>query len=58
MRRRRKIKFAAFTNLSMAVELLGLGLVCVGIVQVSEPAAMIFAGGALVFIAQGMEGGE
>jgi hypothetical protein len=37
---------------------IGLALVTVGIGQVSEPAALIFAGAALAFIAQGLERSE
>lgn len=35
--------------------MIGLALVTVGIGQVYEPAALVFAGAALVFVAQGME---
>lgn len=37
------------------VEVAGGSLVAVGVYQVYPPAAFIFAGAALVFIAQGME---
>ena len=42
----------------VALELAGGLLVTAGLYQVYEPAALIFAGAALVFVAQGMERGE
>lgn len=39
----------------LAVEGAGLALVTAGLHQMYEPAAFIFAGTALVFIAQGLE---
>lgn len=41
-----------------AAELAGLSLATAGLHQVYPPAALIFAGAALVFVAQGMEHGE
>jgi len=41
-----------------ALELAGGLLVAGGLYQIYEPAAFVFAGAALVFIAQGMERGE
>ena len=38
-----------------AAELAGLSIVTAGLHQVYAPAGLIFAGAALVFIAQGME---
>jgi hypothetical protein len=43
---------------AVALELAGALLVIAGLHQVYEPAALVFAGAALVFIAQGMERGE
>lgn len=40
---------------SNLLEVAGLSLLTVGVHQVSEPAAFIFAGAALVLIAQGLE---
>ncbi len=40
---------------ALAVEGAGLALVTTGLHQIFEPAAFVFAGAALVFIAQGME---
>lgn len=39
---------------SVLTELVGLGLVTLGLHQIYEPAALVFGGAALVFIAQGM----
>lgn len=43
---------------ALAVEGAGLTLVATGLHQMYEPAAFVFAGVALVFIAQGLEHGE
>lgn len=43
---------------STVFEVLGLSLLAVGLHEVYPPAALIFAGAALIFIAQGMERGE
>lgn len=40
---------------SSAIELAGLVLVWAGIDQMYTPASLVFAGAALVFIAQGLE---
>jgi hypothetical protein len=40
---------------ALAVELAGLTFVAVGLYEIYQPAAVIFAGSALVFIAQGLE---
>lgn len=40
------------------LEVVGLALVAIGLHEVYEPAALIFAGAALVFVAQGMERDE
>lgn len=40
---------------SSAADLVVLGLVAAGLHQICEPAALMFVGSALVFIAQGME---
>lgn len=42
----------------LAAETLGFGLAAIGLYQVYPPAALIFAGAALVFIAQGLERDE
>lgn len=39
-------------------EVIGLALIGAGLHRVYEPAALIFAGAALVFVAQGMERDE
>jgi hypothetical protein len=43
---------------ALAVEGAGLTLVATGLQQMYEPAAFVFAGVALVFIAQGLEHSE
>jgi hypothetical protein len=43
---------------ALAVEGAGLTLVTAGLYQMYEPAAFVFAGAAVVFIAQGMERDE
>lgn len=40
---------------SSVMELAGLALVGAGVEQIYPPAALVFAGAALIFIAQGME---
>jgi len=40
---------------SSAPEVAGLILVAAGVEQIYPPAALVFAGAALIFIAQGME---
>lgn len=40
---------------SHAAELVGFGLVAIGVHEIYPPAALIFAGAALVFVAQGLE---
>jgi len=43
---------------AVALELAGALLVIAGLHQVYEPAALVFAGAALIFIAQGLERSE
>lgn len=51
----RRVARAARSPHPRPLEVIGLALVTVGIGQVYEPAALVFAGAALVFIAQGLE---
>lgn len=44
-----------FVSRPLPFEIAGLGLIATGIWQVSEPAAFVVAGAALVLIAQGLE---
>lgn len=44
--------------LGICLEVMGLGSIAAGLHQVYPPAAFIFVGVALVFIAQGMERGR
>lgn len=39
----------------IAIEVVGLTLVAAGLEQIYPPAALIFTGAAVVFVAQGME---
>jgi hypothetical protein len=55
MRRFRRLILGFYAKRSGAAELVGLGLVAAGLHQFSEPAALVFAGASLIFIAQGME---
>lgn len=45
-------------RLPLLAELTGAAFVASGVYEIYPPAALIFAGTALVFIAQGMERGE
>lgn len=53
-----RVRHLLDTTVTLAAETVGFGLVTVGLHQVYEPAAFIFAGAALVVLAQGMERDE
>lgn len=57
MRRFLRVLLRSRPSAASTLEASGLGLTALGINELSTPAALIFAGAALVFIAQGMERG-
>lgn len=56
MRLLRRMLRWAFSGRALAAETGGLTLIIVGLHQIYEPAALVFAGAALALIAQGMDG--
>lgn len=58
MKRLRRLLLDVVSHRSSALELAGVGLIAVGVSDIYLPAGIVFAGAALVFIAQGMERDE